>query len=86
MRTQETTTINSSLSIVRLNGNVKFKAPLGYYAPYGYCFKHPVNGYLAFSGEEVPYIPCGGKKALTSIMESGGFLDFNTAVWLQPMA
>ena len=30
--------------------------------------------------------PCGGKRALTSIMESGGFLDFDNAVWLQAMA
>lgn len=86
MRTQETIAINSNLSIVRLNGKTKFKAPLGYYAPTGYCFKHPVKGYLAFADEEVPYIPCGGKRALTSIMESGGFLDFDNAVWLQAMA
>ena len=66
-RTLETITINNSLEIVRLNGNVKFKAPLGYTLPCGYCFKHPEKGYFAFAGDIVPYIPRGGKKALLSI-------------------
>ena len=84
-RTLETITINNSLEIVRLNGNVKFKAPLGYTLPCGYCFKHLEKGYFAFAGDIVPYIPRGGKKALLSIMESGGFLDFDNSVWLQPL-
>ena len=84
-RTLETITINNSLEIVRLNGNVKFKAPLGYTLPCGYCFKHPEKGYFAFAGDTIPYIPCGGKKALLSIIESGGFLNFDNSVWLQPL-
>lgn len=85
MRTQETIAINSALKIVRLKGEVKFKHPLGYITPYGYCFKHSEKGYFAFEGDTSPYIPCGGKKALVSIMEHGGFLDFDNAVWLQPL-
>ena len=85
MRTQETIAINSALTIVKLTGEIKFKHPLGYTTPCGYCFKHPEKGYFAFEGNTYPYIPCGGRMALISIMEQGGFLDFNNAVWLQPI-
>lgn len=84
-RTLETIAINSALTIVRLKGETKFKHPLGYTAPWGYCFKHPEKGYFAFEGETSPYIPCGGRKSLVSIMEQGGFLNFDNAVWLQPL-
>jgi hypothetical protein len=30
-------------------------------------------------------MPCGGKKALLSIIRSGGFLNFDNVVWLQPL-
>lgn len=84
-RTLETIRINNALEIVRLKGNLKFKHPLGYTLPSGYCFKHPVKGYLAFEGNTEPYIPCGGKKALFSIAQSGGFLNFDNVVWLQSL-
>ena len=84
-RTLETIKINNALEIVRLKGNLKFKHPLGYTLPCGYCFKHPEKGFFAFAGETEPYMPCGGRKALLSIMQSGGFLDFDNAVWLQPL-
>ena len=85
MRTSETIAINAALKIVRLTGELKFKTPLGYKSPSGYCLKHPEKGYFAFIGDDIPYIPCGGRKALLSIMEQGGFLNFDNAVWLQPM-
>lgn len=44
-RTLETITINNALEVVRLKGELKFKHPLGYTRPSGYCFKHPVKGF-----------------------------------------
>ena len=46
-RTLETITINNALEVVRLKGELKFKHPLGYTRPSGYCFKHPVKGFFA---------------------------------------
>lgn len=77
MRTQETIKTNEELKIVRLKGNVKFLDTDGYYLPTGYCFLHPTKGYVSFDGV-VPYIPRGGKKALESIVESGGFLEYDS--------
>ena len=54
-RTLETTTINNALEVVRLKGELKFKHPLGYTRPSGYCFKHPVKGFFAFKGDAEPY-------------------------------
>lgn len=87
-RTTETIAINAALQIVRLKGDVKFlsKDGIGYYQPTGYCFLHPEKGYFAFAGDDTPYIPRGGKKALLQIMDKGGFIDFDTAVWLQPIS
>ena len=79
-RTLETITINNALEVVRLKGELKFKHPLGYTRPSGYCFKHPVKGFFAFKGDTEPYMPCGGKKALLSIIRSGGFLNFDNVV------
>lgn len=45
-RTLETITINNALEVVRLKGELKFKHPLGYTRPSGYCFKHPVKGFF----------------------------------------
>lgn len=61
-RTLETITINNALEVVRLKGELKFKHPLGYTRPSGYCFKHPVKGFFAFKGDTEPYMPCGGKR------------------------
>lgn len=67
-RTLETITINNALEVVRLKGELKFKHPLGYTRPSGYCFKHPVKGFFAFKGDTEPYMPCGGKKALSKYL------------------
>lgn len=86
-RTPETVAINATLQIVRLKGDVKFlsKDGIGYYQPTGYCFMHPEKGYFAFAGDDTPYIPRGGKKALVQIMDKGGFINFDTAVWLKAL-
>ena len=85
-RKPETIATNNALKIVKLTGNVKFLSKDGkcYYLPSGFCFLHPEKGYFAFAGDETPYIPVGGRKALKSIMQDGGFIDFDTAVWLKP--
>ena len=81
MRSQRTIQINSELKIVRLKGNIKFLDVDGYYMPKGYCFKHPKMGFVSFDGV-MPYMPQGGKNALKSILEQGGFLDYDTITFL----
>lgn len=81
MNTQQ---INAGLKIVKL-GTQKFKAVGGYYQPKGYSLFHSELGYLSFTedGGKVPYNPIGGRKALKSILEAGGLLNFDNAKWLQ---
>jgi hypothetical protein len=55
-RTLETITINNALEVVKLKGELKFKHPLGYTRPSGYCFKHPVKGFFAFKGDTEPFL------------------------------
>jgi hypothetical protein len=77
--------VNAALQIVRMN-NVKFQAVGGYYMPSGYSFHHAELGYLAFPDHKgVPYRPAGGKNALQSILDTGGFVSFEDIVWLQEM-
>lgn len=45
----------------------------------GWALYEPGKGWVAFSADRdefgilVPYIPCGGKRALQSILDAGGF-------------
>ena len=57
-RTLETIKINNALEIVRLKGNLKFKHPLGYTLPCGYCFKHPEKGFFRL---------CRGNRAIYAL-------------------
>lgn len=49
----------------------------------GYALYEEGKGYIAFSSDRdefgilVPYIPCGGKRALQSILDAGGFCSFD---------
>ena len=49
----------------------------------GWCLYEAGKGYVAFSADRdrfgilIPYIPCGGKKALQSILDAGGFVSFD---------
>ena len=71
------------MKIVKLNGNVKFKAPNGYYAPVGYCLQDD-NGYIALDNNAlVPYSPDGGKAVLNEIIQDGGFVG--TIYHISPM-
>lgn len=48
----------------------------------GWALYEPGKGWVAFSADRdefgilVPYIPCGGKRALQSILNAGGFCNF----------
>lgn len=77
------TKINSELKIVKL-GTQRFKTEGGYYQPEGYALKHPELGYFSFEADH-PYNPIGGRKALKSILDAGGFLNFDESRWLQEM-
>lgn len=49
----------------------------------GWALYEAGKGWIAFSSDRdqlgilVPYIPCGGKKALQSILDAGGFVGFD---------
>lgn len=44
-------------------------------------------GYLYFltDKEPIPYVPCGGKKALQSIIDNGGLLDYSEIRFTNPI-
>ena len=49
----------------------------------GWALYEAGKGWIAFSNDRdqfgilVPYIQCGGKKALQSILDAGGFVSFD---------
>lgn len=49
----------------------------------GWALYEEGKGYVAFSGDRdkfgilIPYIPVGGKRALQSILDAGGFVSFD---------
>ena len=47
----------------------------------GWALYEAGKGWIAFSHDQfgilVPYVPCGGKKALQSILDAGGFVSFD---------
>lgn len=49
----------------------------------GWALYEAGKGWIAFSNDRdqfgilVPYIPCGGKKTLQSILDAGGFVSFD---------
>ena len=49
----------------------------------GWALYEAGKGWIAFSSDRdqfgilVPYISCGGKKALQSILDAGGFVSFD---------
>lgn len=57
----------------------------------GYALYEEGKGYIAFSSDRdefgilVPYIPCGGRKALQSILDAGGFITFEGMEYVQEM-
>lgn len=57
----------------------------------GYALYEEGKGYIAFSSERdefgilAPYIPCGGKRALQSILDAGGFCSFDGMEYVQEL-
>ena len=57
----------------------------------GYALYEEGKGYIAFSSDRdrygilAPYTPCGGKKALQSILNAGGFVSFDGMEYVQEM-
>ena len=75
------------MEIVRIRSERFFNPSIGGYTqPKGaYCFKDS-RGFVGFKDRPyTPYIPGGGKKALQSILDDGGFINENDLVFIQPM-
>lgn len=87
MAKDTTKQLNSQLQIVRLDG-LQFKAPIGVANARGWGLYIEGKGYLKFKSDEnsfVPYAPCGGRKALESILAAGGLLNYNNIEFINPI-
>ena len=90
IRTRETEEINAALRLIP--GNVM--RDFGFISDGGTivtnhgtpCLLHPSRGFLVMSdGPGVPYSPCGGSDALQSILDAGGFLNFDGFRFVWPI-
>lgn len=69
--------------IIKRLKNAKFGFKALWVEVTGYALYEEGKGYIAFSsvrdefGILPPYIPCGGKKALQSILDAGGFTSLD---------
>ena len=58
----------------------------------GYAFYEEGKGWIAFSHDRdrfgilIPYIPCGGRKALQAILDAGGFVTMDGMEYVNPNA
>ncbi|WP_135552082.1 3-isopropylmalate dehydratase [Paenibacillus cymbidii] len=68
------------MKIVKLDGSKLFQVPGGYIKPKGWTFQNADGSYVGFKGDKGPYIPVGGRKALQSILDAGGFTSFDGMV------
>ena len=64
-------------------GNYKFKDAIGTYVMSGYGLYVEGKGFVTLDGDK-PYTPVGGKRALQSILEQGGFTS--EPQYIQPVA
>jgi len=84
--------INKNLEIKSVKG-LKFGNKLGHCKPTGLALYHKDLGFLSFKEDNkekphqipTPYSPRGGKKALKSILENGGFTNYDSVEWIQPI-
>ena len=90
IRTRETEEINAALRLIP--GNVM--RDFGFISDGGTivtnhgtpCLLHPSRGFLVMpDGPGVPYSPCGGSDALQSILDAGGFLNFDGFRFVWPI-
>ena len=86
--TNLTEEINSSLKIKSTKG-FRFGNNKIQFETSGLSLYHPVLGFVSFSkdkyGLNIPYIPQGGRKALKSILESGGLLNYDNVEFVKPL-
>ena len=74
--------MKTNLKVVYLK-NVNFGTSKIYTKFSGYTLFEEGKGYIAFSADRdeygilTPYNPIGGKKALQSILDAGGFIGFD---------
>lgn len=84
--------INQGLEIKSVKG-LKFGNEKAYCKPTGFALYHKNLGFLSFKESNKgnpyqvprPYNPLGGKKALKSILDYGGFTDYDDVEWIQPI-
>lgn len=78
-RTAETIALNNRLEIVNLK-DYRFNTPKGICEMRGFAFYIKGKGFVKFKADDdfVPYSPIGGKKALQSILDSGGFIEYDS--------
>lgn len=85
-RTPETIELNSKLEIVKIDHDYKFlKSDFEGMSTSGYCFYIEGKGYLAFKGNAIPYNPIGRINALQSILDAGGFLNYEDIKFINPI-
>lgn len=60
--------------IIKNLKNFKFKGSIGVYSMTGFALYVENKGFVSLDGE-MPYAPVGGRKALQSIIEAGGFTE-----------
>lgn len=77
--------------IIKRLRNAKFGTNKLHVVVTGWALYEEGKGYIAFScdrdqyGILVPYIPCGGKRALQSILDAGGFCSFEGMEYVQEL-
>ena len=54
--------------------NYKFKDAIGIYTMTGFALYDESKGFVSLDGK-IPYSPIGGKRALQSILDQGGFTE-----------
>lgn len=86
MAAHTTKQLNAQLQIVRLD-RLQFKAPNGTASIRGWGLYIEGKGYLKFKCDKghLPYTPCGGRKALESILAAGGLLNYNGIKFINPI-
>lgn len=85
-RTADTIALNARLQIVRLD-DFTFDTPKGHATVRGWGFLIPGMGFVKFKHDDdaIPYAPCGGRKALESIINDGGFISYDDIEFVNPV-
>ena len=85
-RTADTIELNARLQIVRLD-DFTFDTPKGRATVRGWGFLIPGMGFVKFKHDDdaIPYAPCGGRKALESIINDGGFISYDDIEFVNPV-